>query len=103
MAFSLLRVSLILPAVLSLVAGVLSGLARLGIAMPPFFVMLVGVHGALMVGGFFGTLIGLERAVALGRGWPYLAPFLSGIAAMTLLVWPGEIWGRCCWRWPRCA
>lgn len=90
--FSRLRILLILPAVLALVAGVLSGLARLGVGMPSFFVMLVGVHGALMVGGFFGTLIGLERAVALGRGWPYLAPFLSGVAAITLLVWPGELW-----------
>lgn len=92
-AFSRLRILLVLPAVLALVAGVLSGLARLGVAVPSFFVMLVGVHGALMVGGFFGTLIGLERAVALGRGWPYLAPLLSGLGALALVVWPGALRG----------
>lgn len=91
--FSRLRVLLVLPAVLALAAGVVSGLARLGINVPSMFVALIGVHGALMVGGFFGTLIGLERAVALGRPWPYLAPLLSGLGALILLSWPGEIWG----------
>lgn len=91
---SRLRVVLVLPpAVLALLAGVLSGLARLGIAVPTAFVPLVGVHGALMVGGFFGTLIGLERAVALGRGWPYLAPLASGLAAVVLIASPTSALG----------
>ncbi|MFT3736261.1 MAG: hypothetical protein QM776_14780 [Rhodocyclaceae bacterium] len=81
-----LRLLLVLPAVAALVAGVLSGLARLGVAVPGFAVQLAGQHGALMVGGFFGTLIGLERAVALGRAWPYAAPAMSGLATLCLLA-----------------
>lgn len=89
-----LRLLLILPAIASLLCGVLSGLARLGLPLPAHAVAHVGVHGALMVGGFFGTLIGLERAVALARPWPYLAPLASGLAGIALiadlpLVWAG--------------
>jgi hypothetical protein len=82
------RLTLALPAIAALVAGVLCGLARLGLPMPAAISALAGVHGALMTGGFFGTLIGLERAVALRRGWPYLAPAASGLAALSLLGWP---------------
>lgn len=35
--------------------------------------------------GFLGTVIGLERAVALGRRWLYLAPVLSGAGALALV------------------
>ncbi len=42
-------------------------------------------HGPLMVGGFLGTVIGLERAVALGKPWPYAAPLLTGIGAILLM------------------
>jgi hypothetical protein len=39
-----------------------------------------------MVSGFLGTVIGLERAVALGRRWTYAAPALSGLGALALLA-----------------
>ncbi len=39
-----------------------------------------------MVCGFLGTLISLERAVALGRGWSYAAPASSGVGAFALIV-----------------
>jgi hypothetical protein len=77
---------LALPAVAALVCGVLSGLARLGWAVPPWAAHLAAQHGALMVGGFFGTLIGLERAVALARVWPYAAPTASGLASLVLVA-----------------
>ena len=32
-----------------------------------------------MVSGFFGTVISLERAVALSRRWAYLGPLLAGL------------------------
>lgn len=83
-----LRLLLALPALLALVCGVLSGLARLGLPMPTHIALLIGVHGALMVGSFFGTLIGLERAVALGRGWPYLAPLFSGLSLPAMMFAP---------------
>lgn len=85
-----MRVLLAVPAVLALVSGMLSGLARLGWPMPAQFAALVPVHAALMVGGFFGTLIGLERAVAVSantaRPWPFLAPLLSGVATLALIA-----------------
>jgi hypothetical protein len=79
------RLLLALPAIAALVCGVLSGLARLGLPMPDSIVRLVSVHGVLMIGGFFGTVIGLERAVALRRLWPFAAPLFSGIAGLLLI------------------
>ena len=86
------RLLLVLPAVAALVCGVLSGLARLGLPMPDAITRLIGVHGALMVGGFFGTVIGLERAVALGMRWPYAAPMFSGFAAVALIIGAPPVW-----------
>jgi hypothetical protein len=43
-------------------------------------------HAALMVGGFLGTLIALERAVALRMPWTFLAPALSGLAGIGILL-----------------
>ena len=86
------RLLLVLPAVAALVCGVLSGLARLGLPMPDAITRLIGVHGVLMVGGFFGTVIGLERAVALGMRWPYAAPMFSGFAAVALIIGAPPVW-----------
>lgn len=83
-----LRLLLVLPAALALGAGVLCGLARLGVRLPLWLLSLSAVHGALMIGGFFGTLIGLERAVALSAGWTYLVPALSGLAVFCLFWQP---------------
>jgi hypothetical protein len=75
---------LALPALLAIVCGMSSGLVRLGVMLPGDAARLVGLHGALMIGGFFGTLIGLERAVALASPWPYLAPAASGAAVLAM-------------------
>lgn len=79
------RLLLLLPAAVALVLGVLAGLGRLGWAAgaPASAVVL---HGPLMVSGFLGTLIALERAVALGDKWAFAAPGLSGAAAATWLA-----------------
>ncbi|WP_332673893.1 hypothetical protein [Aromatoleum sp.] len=81
---TLARFPLLALAMLSLLAGVLGGLARLAVDVPAFGAQ-AGVHGALMIAAFFGTVISLERAVALGRLWPYLAPALAGLGGLTLL------------------
>jgi hypothetical protein len=39
-----------------------------------------------MVCGFLGTLIGVERAVALGAMWPYAAPLLTTVGVLALLA-----------------
>lgn len=59
------------------------GLWRLGWAFPlPASLAAQGAafHGPLMVSAFFGTVIALERAVALATGWAYLGPALAGAA-----------------------
>lgn len=83
------RTPLMVLAALALLAGLWAGLLRLGWQLPPLSLRLPAQHGPLMVSGFLGTLISLERAVALsqnqtGRRVYYLAPLLSGLGAATL-------------------
>ncbi len=75
------RVPLLLLAFASLFAGMATGLARLGWPFPAPVAELAMLHGPLMASGFFGTVIGLERAVALSRRWAYAGPFLTGLGA----------------------
>lgn len=70
-------------AAVALIAGLSGGLALL-IAQVPAPVAFTEQHGPLMALGFLGTLIALERAVALRRRWAYLAPALSGLGAVAL-------------------
>jgi hypothetical protein len=70
----------------ALLAGLWGGLARLGLALPGGMPVLAESHSALMISGFLGTLISLERAVAIGRWWAYTAPALSAIGAVTLIA-----------------
>ena len=81
-----LRFPLMALGMLSLVAAMWGGLMRLGWELPSISPTLPGTHGALMVGGFLGTVIGLERAVALRKSWAYIAPALSALGAIALLV-----------------
>jgi hypothetical protein len=70
--------------------GLASGLVRMGWTLPlPSLPLL---HGGLMVCGFLGTLISLERAVALGRWWGYLAPMATALGGVALLVTPTAAW-----------
>jgi hypothetical protein len=62
------------------------GLARLGWVLPPINPSLAGFHGPLMVSGFLGTVIGMERAVALGARWAYAAPLATGLGALAFLI-----------------
>ena len=69
----------------ALLLGVAGGLVRLGLTVPSSAAG-IAWHGALMASAFFGTLIALERAVAIGRTWAYLAPAASGIGGILLLA-----------------
>jgi hypothetical protein len=54
--------------------------------MPDAAVAAAGGHGTLMISAFLGTVISLERAVALARGWGYLAPAAAGLGGLALLA-----------------
>lgn len=71
---------------LSLLVALWTGLARLGWRLPLLASTLLAAHGPLMVSGFLGTLIGMERAVALNRRWAYVIPLLTGLGALALMV-----------------
>jgi hypothetical protein len=80
------RAPFLLLGILSLLVGAAGGLARIGWdlgALPPGA---IASHGPLMVAGFLGTLIGLERAVAYGRRWAYSAPLLTGAGALLVIA-----------------
>ncbi|MBI1994513.1 MAG: hypothetical protein HYS67_08935, partial [Deltaproteobacteria bacterium] len=81
-----LRFPLMALAALSLLAALWGGLARLGWDLPPAAGSLKENHGPLMVIGFLGTLIPLERAVALRRVWPYGAPLFAALSSLSLLI-----------------
>lgn len=80
---------------LSLLAGIAGGLLRAGVALPalPDAVwpgQAALAHAALMICGFLGTVIGIERAVAVKLRAAFLAPLASGAGgALLLLGQPG--------------
>ncbi|MEK6715988.1 MAG: hypothetical protein AABZ16_00665, partial [candidate division NC10 bacterium] len=87
-----LRFPLMALGMVALLAALWGGLLRLGWDWPIMRPTLPVAHGPLMVSGFLGTLIGLERAVALGRRWTYAGPTLTGLGALALVVGlPGAV------------
>ena len=84
------RLPFLLPGGVALLAGLDAALMLLGLPAPVSASRLPDVHGMLLVLGFVGTLISLERAVALGRRVGYLAPGLLGSGAI-LLVSPAPL------------
>ncbi len=90
-----LRFPLILLAIFSLLAAIWAGWIRIGWPWPPGQPLLIALHGPLMVSGFLGTLISLERAVALlprvkerpGASAAFMAaPALSGLGSLLLIL-----------------
>ncbi|GAB4528208.1 MAG: hypothetical protein Kow0063_04210 [Anaerolineae bacterium] len=88
-------------AILTLLGAIWGGLIRIGWQWPALQPVLVVAHGPLMVSGFLGILIGLERAVALSawyhsaanpantgrtRHWVYAGPLVSAAGTLLLLV-----------------
>ncbi len=71
----------------ALVTGVCGGLIRMGLLVPAHIAILAAYHGPLMVGGFLGTLITLERAVALEKKIVFVLPILTGLGALMFWLW----------------
>ncbi|MBI4523882.1 MAG: hypothetical protein HY695_08740 [Deltaproteobacteria bacterium] len=71
---------------LSLLAAMWAGLIRLGWKFPEPTSGFLSSHGPLMIVGFLGTVIGLERAVAVEKRWAYLAPIFGALSGLSQLV-----------------
>jgi hypothetical protein len=80
------RAPLLALAVVALFAGLWGGLIRLGLSVPSAVTSAAELHGPLMALGFLGTLVSLERAVALERPWAYVAPLAAGAGALAALA-----------------
>ncbi len=80
------RLALLAIGGFALLAGLTGALVLLGVGLPSSVDRLAAVHGELMTLGFLGTVVALERAVALGQSWGYLAPALSGAGAVALIA-----------------
>jgi hypothetical protein len=87
-----IHLPMLLVVVTALVAGLWAALARIGWAASAPSPAHVALHGPIMAAGVLGTLIALERAVALAgvseRRWhpAYIAPLLSAVGTVGILV-----------------
>lgn len=75
-------------AILGLLAALWAGLMRLGWRLPALTPSLALAHGPVMISGFLGTLITLERAVAIRKKWMYFSPLLSGLGWLVAILLP---------------
>lgn len=85
---------LMLAAIVALLAALWLGLTRLPWVLPSLKPLGPLAHGPLMIAGFLGTQVSLERASALRRRWMYAAPVLSalgGIALIAGFMQPGAV------------
>ncbi|MDP3850804.1 MAG: hypothetical protein Q8Q59_09890 [Luteolibacter sp.] len=86
------RMALLLIGLSALVAGGAGGLFRLPVSISIVQANWVHLHGPMMVCGFLGTLIGIERAVGLGAGWTWTAPVFTGIGGIALVAGVQQPW-----------
>lgn len=79
---------MLLTVVVALLGGLGAGLARLGWQMDSMSQSWILIHGPLMISGFLGTLICLERAVALASRyrWSLIVPGVNALGAILLLA-----------------
>ncbi|MBN9375911.1 MAG: hypothetical protein J0I40_11105 [Cellulomonas sp.] len=85
------RLVVLVMALAAAVSGLDAALLRVGVAAPVHSESLADQHGVLMVYGFLGTAIALERAVALQAGarraaWAYAAPAAGGLGAVLVIL-----------------
>ena len=89
---SLLHLPLLAVILGAMIIGILAGLARIGWSVPTVGMERAGMHGPILIAGVFGTLIALERAIAMrnvtGRTWTPadIVPVLGGAGTLVLLA-----------------
>jgi hypothetical protein len=89
-----LRALFIAAVAASLLGGVAGGLLRVGVVLPlaadvPWLAQAGAQHAALMICGFLGTVIGIERAVAVKLRLAFVAPLASALGGVCLLLGRG--------------
>jgi nitrite reductase (NO-forming) len=85
---------LLLPAgVVVMLFGLWGGLARLGYSLPAD-TSSADAHGILMSLGFLGTLIAVERAVALRAFWAWVAPAAAAVGSLALVFGAPAVLGK---------
>jgi hypothetical protein len=77
---------IVILGIIALLAALWTGLTRIGWHLPPLGPLNIMVHGPLMISGFLGTVIGVERSVALRQRWVYLGPVLTALGGLALIV-----------------
>jgi len=80
------RIPLLILGFVGLFVGAGAGLSRLGWNVPAVAAAASALHGPLMICGFFGVVISLERAVAIGHRWAYLGPLLAGLGGVAAVA-----------------
>lgn len=91
----LVRALLVLALVATLLASLVGGLLRAGVAVPlpggsAWPAQAVVQHGFLMMSAFMGSVIAIERAVAVKHRAAFVAPLLSLLSGLLMLAgWPG--------------
>ena len=86
------RFPLLFLSVAILLVAMWSGLLRVGWIWPSLAPWRMA-HGPLMIAGFLGTLISIERAVALNKSWLYFGPVLSAVGGIYYVAGGEEITG----------
>lgn len=86
----LARPALIVLVACCLLSGIAGGLVRAGVSLPTLAPaswagQAAALHAALMICGFLGTVIGIERAVAMHARWAFAAPLASAAGAIAML------------------
>ncbi|MFN8541443.1 MAG: hypothetical protein U0232_28705 [Thermomicrobiales bacterium] len=88
-------IPLLACAIIAMLGALWGGLLRIGWPWPVVAPSLARDHGPLLIGGFLGTLISLERAIALRATWSFAAPLCSAAGALLLLAglpaWAGAL------------
>ena len=85
--FNIRYLPFLILAILALLFALWAGLLRLGWELPSI-PNLALAHGPLMVSGFLGVLIPLERAVAIRQKWMYAVPVIAGLGWINLFIQP---------------
>jgi hypothetical protein len=78
------RLPIVFLAMLCLLSGLWSGLSRIGWDI--YVLPVTAHHGAVMVGGFLGTLIALEKIIPLKKKELYIIPVLNAISVFFFFV-----------------